>query len=97
MRKSIGAAVPPMDFLIRRHRPFYRKGRQIRWNYRKRKRTGPVSYKHLDVYKRQASVTVHVTVMPNESREFELDVDQIETSNLQSTYTVLYDLSLIHI
>ena len=38
-----------------------------------------------------ASVTVHVTVMPNESREFELDVDQIETSNLQSTYTVLYD------
>ena len=29
--------------------------------------------------------------MPNESREFELDVDQIETSNLQSTYTVLYD------
>ena len=26
-----------------------------------------------------ASVTVHVTVMPNESREFELDVDQIET------------------
>ncbi len=40
MRKSIGAAVPPMDFLIRRHRPFYRKGRQIRWNYRKRKRTG---------------------------------------------------------
>ena len=30
-------------------------------------------------------------VMPNESREFELDVDQIETSNLQSTYTVLYD------
>ena len=38
-----------------------------------------------------ASVTVHVTVMPNESREFELDVDQIETGNLQSTYTVLYD------
>jgi len=38
MRKSIGAAVPPMDFLIRRHRPFYRKGRQIRWNYRKRKK-----------------------------------------------------------
>ena len=38
-----------------------------------------------------ASVTVHVTVMPNESREFELDVDQIEMSNLQSTYTVLYD------
>jgi YbbR domain-containing protein len=29
--------------------------------------------------------------MPNESREFELDVDQIETGNLQSTYTVLYD------
>ncbi len=38
-----------------------------------------------------ASVTVRVTVMPNESREFELDVDQIETGNLQSTYTVLYD------
>ena len=38
-----------------------------------------------------ASVTVHVTVMPNESREFELDVDQIATGNLQSTYTVLYD------
>ena len=44
-----------------------------------------------------ASVTVHVTVMPNESREFDLDVDQIETSNLQSTYTVLHDQTQLSI
>ena len=44
-----------------------------------------------------ASVTVHVTVMPNESREFQLDVDQIQTSNLQSSYTVLYDQTQIAI
>lgn len=43
------------------------------------------------------SVTVHVTVMPNESKEFQLDVEQIETENLQSSYTVLYDQTQIGI
>lgn len=44
-----------------------------------------------------ASVNVHVTVMPNESREFQLDVEQITTDNLQTSYTVLYDQTQIAI
>ena len=44
-----------------------------------------------------ASVNVHVTVMPNESREFQLDVEQITMDNLQSSYTVLYDQTQIAI
>lgn len=44
-----------------------------------------------------SSVTVHVTVLPNGSREFALDVDQIETENLSPYLTVLYDQTQISV
>ncbi|MCI5649375.1 MAG: YbbR-like domain-containing protein [Fusicatenibacter sp.] len=44
-----------------------------------------------------SSVTIHVTVLPNGSREFAVDVDQIETINLSPYLTVLYDQTQISV
>ena len=41
------------------------------------------------------TVTVHVSILPNGSQEFQLDVDQIQTTNLASNLTVLYDQTQI--